>query len=140
MVPTIAELAGVGRGEIEPGGKQLVWTLPSGHPFNAWLGGSYLNVAVSLSEEARESLVLVSPHVEARGIGYLFDRLSGALARGVATMMVAQDLSDIVSTNSRAVEDLRREAERVGGLLEVFSATSATGRDREHHPLLRAHR
>ncbi len=85
-------------------------------------------------------MVLVSPPVEGRGIGYLFDRLSGALVRGVATMMVAHDLSDIVSTNSRAVEDLRREAERVGGLLEVFSATSATGRDREHHPLLRAHR
>ncbi len=104
------------------------------------MGGSYLNVAVSLSEEARESLVLVAPHVEARGIGYLFDHLSGALARGVATMMVAHDLSDIVSTNSRTVEDLCREAERVGGLLEVFSATSATGHDREHHPLLRAHR
>jgi phosphatidylserine/phosphatidylglycerophosphate/cardiolipin synthase-like enzyme len=89
-------------------------------------------------KEARESLVLVSPYVEARGVGLLFDRLTDALSRGVATMLVTHDLSDIASTNSRAVEDLRREAERVGGRLEVFSATSATGRDRERYPLLHA--
>jgi phosphatidylserine/phosphatidylglycerophosphate/cardiolipin synthase-like enzyme len=91
-----------------------------------------------LLEEARERVVLVSPYVEARGVGLLFDRLAGALSKGVAMMLVTHDLSDIASTNSRAVEELRREAERVSGHLEVFSATSATGRDRERHPLLHA--
>jgi phosphatidylserine/phosphatidylglycerophosphate/cardiolipin synthase-like enzyme len=138
LAALLADLACVVPGEIEPDGSHLVWTLPSGHPLEARLGESYLNVSVSLLEEARERLVLMSPYVEARGVGLLFDRLAGALSRGVATMLVTHDLSDIASTNSRAVEELRREAERVGGRLEVFSATSTTGRDREHYPLLHA--
>ncbi len=64
--------------------------------------------------------MLVSPYVEARGIGLLFDRLAGALSRGGATMLVTHDISDIASINSQAVEELRKEAERVGGHLEVF--------------------
>lgn len=138
LAALLAELVRTDAGDLESGGRQLVWTLPSGHPLDARLGSSYLNVAASLLEEAHESLVLVSPYVEARGVGLLFDRLSGVLSRGVATMLVTHDLSDIASTNSRAVEDLRREAERVGGRLEVFSARSATGPDRELHPLLHA--
>jgi phosphatidylserine/phosphatidylglycerophosphate/cardiolipin synthase-like enzyme len=53
-------------------------------------------------------------------------------------MLITHDLSDIASTNSRAVEELRKEAERVSGRLEVFSASRARGRDREHYPLLHA--
>lgn len=138
LAALLVELAGEESRGMGPDGARLVWTLPSAHPARDRLGGNYFDAAISLLEEARERLVLVSPYVEARGIGLLFDRLSGALSRGVAAMLVTHELSDIASANSRAVEELRREAERVGGRLEVFSAESASGRDRERHPLLHA--
>lgn len=138
LASLLAALAGEGSRGMETDGAHLVWTLPSAHPSRDHLGGSYFDAVISLVEEARERLVLVSPYVEARGIGLLFDSLSGALARGVAATLVTHDLSNIASANSRAVEELRREAERVGGRLEVFSAESPAGRDRERHPLLHA--
>lgn len=134
----LADLAGVRPSEDEPEGSRLVWTLPAGHPLRARLGESYLNITASLLEEACERVVLVSPYVEARGVGLLFDRLASALSRGVATVLIAHDLFDIASPNSRAVEELRKEAERVSGRLHVFSATTALGRDRERYPLLHA--
>jgi phosphatidylserine/phosphatidylglycerophosphate/cardiolipin synthase-like enzyme len=138
LAALLADLAGVRPSESELEGPRLVWTLPAGHPLKGRLGGGYLNITASLLEEACKRVVLVSPYIEVRGVGLLFDRLAGALSRGVATMLITYDLSDIASTNSRAVEELRKEAERVSGRLQVFSATSATGRDREHYPLLHA--
>lgn len=134
----LADLAVAEPVETGLDGVHTVWTLPAVHPSSVRLGGSYLDAAVSLLEEARERLVLVSPYIEARGVGLLFDRLSGALSRGVVTILITHGLSDISSINSRAVEELRREAERVGGWLEVFSAEGGAGRDRERHPLLHA--
>lgn len=139
--PLAALLADLAGGQARVAGTyatRVVWTLPPTHPSKARLGGSYFEAAISLLEEAQERLVLVSPYVEARGIGLLFDRLSDALSRGVATTLVTHDLSDIASANSRAVEELRREAERVDGRLEVLSAESPTGRDRMVHPLMHA--
>jgi phosphatidylserine/phosphatidylglycerophosphate/cardiolipin synthase-like enzyme len=140
LAALLADLAGAGArpSESEPEGPRLVWTLPAAHPLKARLGGGYLNITAALLEEACEGVVLVSPYVEVRGVGLLFDRLAGALSRGIATTLITHDLSDIASTNSRAVEELRKEAERVSGRLQVFSATSTTGRDRERYPLLHA--
>ncbi len=138
LAALLAELAGEEPRGTGANGARLVWTLPSVHPSRDRLGGSYFAAAICLVEEAREHAVLVSPYVEARGIGLLFDRLSDALSRGVAVLLVHHDLSDIASANSRAVEELRREAERVGGRLEAFSAESTAGRDRERYPLLHA--
>ena len=70
------------RARASPKGRAWSGPFHSDHPLKSRLGGSYLNVAASLLEEARERVVLVSPYVEARGVGLLFDRLAGALPRG----------------------------------------------------------
>ncbi|MCA3761422.1 MAG: hypothetical protein IN804_00500 [Cutibacterium sp.] len=117
---------------------RTVWTLPSALPDDEGRRNSYLQAAISLVEEARDHVLMVSPYIELRGVGYLFARLSDALTRGVRLVLITHDVADLATVNSHALEELRREAERVGGDLAVFSAESASGRDRELHPLLHA--
>ncbi len=128
------------------GPPRVVWTLPAalraggtdGRGF-ARRATSYLEAVVSLVDDARDRVVLVSPYVEARGVGLLFERLTDALARGVKLVLVTHEASDLGSANSHALEELRRAAERVDGDLTVFSAEGAgAGGDRAIRPLLHA--
>ncbi len=52
--------------------------------------------------------------------------------------VVTHDALNPVSLNATAVEELRREARRVGGKLAVDSADAGAGGDRRDHPLLHA--
>ncbi len=130
----------------EEASSRVVWTLPAalraggtgGHSVTPG-ATSYLEAAVSLIDGARDRVVLVSPYVEARGVGLLFERLADAMARGAKLVLVTHEASNLGSANSHAIEELRRAAERVGGDLAVFSAGGAgVGGDRTTYPLLHA--
>jgi phosphatidylserine/phosphatidylglycerophosphate/cardiolipin synthase-like enzyme len=66
----------------------------------------------------------------------VFTHLMNALGRGVKVTIVTHDVLNAASVNAAAVEELRREAQRVRGTLTVFSAE--LGGDRHEHPLLHA--
>lgn len=53
-------------------------------------------------------------------------------------MILTVNATSIASLNSRAIESLRREAERAGVKLSVFTADPGVGRDRELQPLVHA--
>lgn len=100
---------------------RLVWTLPKelGLPT---LEESYSEAAVTLVESARTSLVLVSPFMEARGVGLLLDALLRALRRGVNVSIITHGAGDLSSFASTAIAELLREAAGLDGQLEVLSA------------------
>ncbi len=52
--------------------------------------------------------------------------------------LFVHDALNVGTPTSRALEELRREAERIQGDLAVFSAEAATGRDRLLSPLFHA--
>ncbi len=132
--------------DLEEASPRVVWTLPAALRAGGTGGRgvtpgatSYLEAAVSLIDGARDRVVLVSPYVEARGVGLLFERLADAMARGAKLVLVTHEASNLGSANSHAIEELRRAAERVDGDLAVFSAGGAgVGGDRTTHPLLHA--
>lgn len=117
---------------------ELVWTLPHSHPFRAMQGQTYLDCCFRLINEAKECLTLVSPFIDPAGIGTLSVPVLGALSRGVAVRVFVHDALNIGTLTSRALEELRREAERAQGDLSVFSAEAGVGRDRFLNPLFHA--
>lgn len=100
---------------------RLVWTLPKELGLPA-LEDSYSDAAIALVEATNASLILVSPFMEAKGVGRLLDPLLKALQRGVRVSIFTHGASDISSYASAALEELRREAKGLDGRLEVFSA------------------
>lgn len=107
-----------------PGNEQLprlVWTLPRELGLPA-LEDSYSEAAISLVEKAISSVVLVSPFMEAKGVGRLLDALLQALKRGVRVSVFTHGANDLSSYASAAIDELRREAKGLNGHLEVFSA------------------
>lgn len=100
---------------------RIVWTLPLAHISHANRGSTYLEVILDLIAKAREELILVAPFIDSAGIGGLLAELLSAMHRGVIVVLVTHDALNIASFTSRAIEELRREAERVGGQLTVFS-------------------
>lgn len=117
---------------------ELVWTLPNSHPAHTVRGRSYLESCTRLINEAKETLTLVSPFVDPAGIGTLSLPLLRALSRGVSVSLFAHDALNLGTPTSRALEDLRREAERTKTDLAVYSAEAGTGRDRTFNPLFHA--
>jgi HKD family nuclease len=118
---------------------QLVWTLPEAVGLAIpSRRGTYLESFVSLVDDCRAKLVIVSPYLDSRGVGFLFTPLLNALGRGVRVTVVTHDALNAASLNAAAVEELRREARRVGGRLSVYSADAGAGADRREHPLLHA--
>jgi phosphatidylserine/phosphatidylglycerophosphate/cardiolipin synthase-like enzyme len=79
---------------------------------------------------------LVAPFIDSAGISGLLTALLSAMLRGVNVIFLTHDALNIASFTSRAIEELRREAERIGGQLAVYSAEAGSGRDRQTHPLL----
>jgi phosphatidylserine/phosphatidylglycerophosphate/cardiolipin synthase-like enzyme len=118
---------------------QLVWTLPEALALAIpSRRGTYLESFVSLVDACREQLLIVSPYMDSRGVGFLCVPLLNALCRGVRVTVVTHDALNATSINATAVEELRREARRVGGRLAVYSADAGAGADRREHPLLHA--
>jgi hypothetical protein len=105
---------------------ELVWTLPNSHHLHALRGRSYLESCTRLINEAKQTLTLVSPFVDPAGIGTLSRPLLTALIRGVEVRLVTHDALNLGTPTSRALEELRREAERTKADLSVFSAEAGT--------------
>src|SRR5262249_50186362 len=117
----------------------LVWTLPEAVALAIpSRRGTYLEAFVGLIDGCREKLLIVSPYLDSRGVGFLFSPLLNALCRGVRGTVVTHDALNAVSLNATAVEELRREARRVNGKLTVYSADAGAGPERRAHPLLHA--
>jgi phosphatidylserine/phosphatidylglycerophosphate/cardiolipin synthase-like enzyme len=76
--------------------------------------------------------------VDAGGIGVILGPLTVALSRAVAVRLFVHDALNVGTSTSRALEELRREAERIQGDLSVFSAEAGAGRDRLLNPLFHA--
>jgi phosphatidylserine/phosphatidylglycerophosphate/cardiolipin synthase-like enzyme len=117
---------------------ELVWTLPNSHPASAIRGKSYLERILGLINETSTRLTLVSPFIDPPGIGNLLLPLTSALARGVKVQLFVHDALNLATHTSRALEDLRRDAQCQDGDLSVYSAEAGTGRDRPLHPLFHA--
>lgn len=100
---------------------RLVWTLPPelGLPD---LEESYSSSAIALLDASIETLTLVSPFIEAKGVGRLLESLLGALKRGVRVTIITRGATDLSSYLSRTLEELRREAQGLPGTLAVYSA------------------
>jgi phosphatidylserine/phosphatidylglycerophosphate/cardiolipin synthase-like enzyme len=64
--------------------------------------------------------------------------LTAALSRDVVVRLFVHDALNVGTLTSRALEELRREAERHKSDLSVYSAEAGVGRDRLLNPLFHA--
>lgn len=117
---------------------RLVWTLPTAHVGHGTRGTSYASAIRELIRSSEQSLVLVSPFLDTAGVASLLGPLLDALSRGVRIMILTHDALNVSSFTSRAVEQLRQEAEHARVDLTLYSADAGTGRDRVLYPLLHA--
>jgi phosphatidylserine/phosphatidylglycerophosphate/cardiolipin synthase-like enzyme len=117
---------------------ELVWTLPNSHAASAIRGQTYLKRILGLIDESSAKLTLVSPFIDPPGIGTLLVSLTNALARGVKVQLFVHDALNLATHTSRALENLRRDAQCHDGDLSVYSAEAGAGRDRPLHPLFHA--
>lgn len=99
---------------------RLVWTLPPDLGLTN-LEDSYSSTAIALVDASSETLTLVSPFMEAKGVGRLLESLLAALKRGVHVTVITHGASDLSSYVSSALEELRREAQGLPGILDVYS-------------------
>lgn len=136
MISALLELAPSNSTPVQS--PELVWTLPHSHSAHTVRGQTYSACCLRLICEASESLTLVSPFVDAAGIGIISGPLLAALAKGVAVRLFVHDALNVGTPTSRVLEELRREAERGQGDLSVFSADVGTGRDRLLNPMFHA--
>lgn len=117
---------------------QLVWTLPAAHPGQAVRGSSYREACLGLIMQSENELALISPFLDSPGGASLASAIVSALMRRVRVRLFAHDALKLATPTSKALEDLRREAARVGGDLQVYSADAGHGRDRTANPLFHA--
>jgi phosphatidylserine/phosphatidylglycerophosphate/cardiolipin synthase-like enzyme len=136
MISTLLDVALTNGTSVQS--PELVWTLPHSHTAHTVRGQTYSACCLRLIREASESLTLVSPFVDAAGIGIISGPLLAALAKGVAVRLFVHDALNVGTPTSRVLEELRREAERIQGDLSVFSADVGTGRDRLRNPMFHA--
>ncbi len=109
---------------------QLVWTLPSQHPDYELKGSTYREIIIEVINLTKEDLLLISPFLAERGMAAITESLLGALHRGVAVTIITHSVEDIGSDQSRAIEDLRREALRMSANLTIYTSPPAN-----HHLL-----
>jgi phosphatidylserine/phosphatidylglycerophosphate/cardiolipin synthase-like enzyme len=112
----------------------IVWTLPdllSEEPGNS----SYFEAAKSVIDNAKHAIWIVSPFVEAYGVGRLIEALLAALGRGVSVTIVAHDVGDLTEFSSQALEEFRRESVHMSGPLAIYSV-EANGRLLVHSKII----
>lgn len=108
----------------------VLWTLPKALSETVSVN-SYSEAVTNLIEAAAASVVLVSPYIEAKGIGVLLDPLLKAMMRGAYITIVTHHAENISSRTSLALKALCRETAWLPpGRLTVYSAV------REHNVLL----
>lgn len=128
LADVLAGLGGHRRAEAE-----LLWTLPETLASTLKLTSTppylepYLDGLIRTIDAAEHHLRLISPYLAPAGVTAVSEALLRALARGVRTSLIAQDLHDLASLQSRAVEPLRQAAERLSAPLSVHSARHAGG-------------
>jgi phosphatidylserine/phosphatidylglycerophosphate/cardiolipin synthase-like enzyme len=111
---------------------KLVWTLPPKHPESGVIGSSYKDKIVEIIEGTKKELVLVSPFLAERGMATIVESLMNALYRGVVVIVITHSVEDLSSPQSRAIEDIRREASRMTANLTIYTSPP------EYHHLLHA--
>lgn len=104
----------------------LVWTLPDGVACVGVAPDGYAATAKTLLSKAQRSVMMVSPYLEARGVGLLTKELLDALHRGVNATVLTHGASDAASLASAALEEIRRAAAGLTGSLTVYSAAAET--------------
>lgn len=116
----------------------LVWTLPVQHPASKLRGQSLLAAAKQIIADSEHTLLITAPFIEIRGFGSLMDGLQGALSRGVTVTVLSHNLLNIGSSESAAIEELRRMSSDLPGCFHIYSAVVNTDAPRKDHPLLHA--
>jgi len=106
---------------------RLVWTLPLQHPQAERLGTTYNEAILAVIKEARSLLLMTSPFLQEHGIASLMETLVNALGRGVKITVLTHEAENLASSQSVALEDLRRAAERLGKSLSVYTAVTSAG-------------
>lgn len=106
---------------------RLVWTLPPGHSSAPIKGRSYVDTVTDVIRGAHNSIMMVSPYLEARGLGLMHKELLRALARGVDVVLITHRADNIASFQSRALEELRRGTEHVQARLTVYTVKTEVG-------------
>ncbi len=106
---------------------RLVWTLPPEHPEAEVLGTSYTKAILEVIKSAEEDLLMTSPFLQEHGVASLMESLIKALGRGVKLIFLTHEADNIASSQSIAVDELRREAERLGRSFIVYTATTSVG-------------
>ena len=106
---------------------RLVWTLPPQHPQAEKLGTTYNEAILEVIKETRGRLLMTSPFLQEHCIASLMETLVEALGRGVKITVLTHEAENLASSQSVALEDLRREAERLGKSLSVYTAVTPAG-------------
>ena len=117
---------------------RLLWTLPTKHSGSTVRGTGLKDALLEIIRGAKSELFFIAPYIDPYGVGELLNPLLGAFGRGVELRILTHDALNLSSVTSRALEVLRREAERVSGKLTVYSGENGQGEDRALYPLLHA--
>ncbi|MFZ5898178.1 MAG: phospholipase D-like domain-containing protein [Bacillota bacterium] len=121
----LKELSGAHlKSEEEP---HIVWTLPEQHPVAVTLGKSYSEAIIEVINRAKQELLIVSPFMQEQGMRHLTAALVQALHRGVRVTIITHDADDLASEQSVAVEEIRREAERLGRWVALYTVAMPKG-------------
>ncbi len=103
---------------------QLLWTLPQGLQGQ---GLSYVEGLAQTIQSAQRELLLMSPFIAAGGVHVMERDLRDALHRGVHVTLIGHDLGNMSSAQSRAIEALRQEAERMKAAFRAYTANHQSG-------------
>lgn len=105
---------------------RLVWTLPSRHPMAHAAGNSYIEAILNLVDGSESELIMTSPFIQEAGMSCLEGSLVEALGRGVEILLLTLQAENLSSSQSIAIEELRREACRMGKTLKVFTVEAGS--------------
>jgi phosphatidylserine/phosphatidylglycerophosphate/cardiolipin synthase-like enzyme len=103
---------------------RLVWTLPAQLAVLGVEADSYVRAAQELVNSAGQTLTIVSPYLEPKGMGLLHEGLVNALHRGVAVTILTHDVEDLSSLASASLKALRSDCVGLPGSVTVLTATS----------------
>jgi phosphatidylserine/phosphatidylglycerophosphate/cardiolipin synthase-like enzyme len=104
---------------------QLIWTLPPQHPLAHQVPCTYINAIIEVIGESTQQLLITSPFLQQEGVVPLTKAISSALYRGVMVRVLTHEADHLSSSQSIAVEELRREAERIGGSFWVYTSNTS---------------
>lgn len=103
---------------------QLVWTLPTQLAISGVARDSYVRAAQEVVNSANQTLTIVSPYLEPKGMGLLHEGLVNALHRGVAVTIYTHDAEDLSSLASASLQALCSDSVGLPGSVKVLTATS----------------